>query len=152
MPPFLPATTPDGECVFCAIAAGRAPAAFVHEDDDWIAIVDLRPVTTGHLLVLPRAHHEDLASLPAEAGARMFGIAQELAAALRRTDLRCEGVNLFLADGTAAGQEIPHVHLHVIPRHEGDGFVLDADWRVRDRAELAEVATKVRAASSPATG
>jgi histidine triad (HIT) family protein len=65
---------------------------------------------------------------------------------LRRTDLRCEGSNLFLADGTAAGQEIPHVHLHVIPRHTGDGFVLDADWRVRDREELDEVAAKVRAA------
>ncbi len=145
-PPPLPATTADGECVFCAISAGRAPAAFVHEDDDFIAIVDLRPVTTGHLLVLPRAHHEDLASLPAGLGARMFGIAHELAAVLRRTNLRCEGINLFLADGEAAGQEIPHVHLHVIPRHPGDGFTLAADWRVRDRDELAGVAAKVRAA------
>lgn len=145
-PPPLPATTPDGECVFCAIAGGRAPAAFVHEDDDFVGIVDLRPVTTGHLLVLPRAHHADLAGLPAGVGARMFGIAEELAAALRRTDLRCEGINLFLADGAAAGQEIPHVHLHVIPRHAGDGFVLKADWRIRDREELAEVAAKVRAA------
>jgi diadenosine tetraphosphate (Ap4A) HIT family hydrolase len=145
-PPHLPATTSGGECIFCAISTGRAPAAFVHEDDDFVGIVDLRPVTTGHLLVLPRAHHADLAGLPAEAGGRMFGIAQTLAAALRRTDLRCEGINLFLADGTAAGQEIPHVHLHVIPRHADDGFVLDADWRVRSREELAEVSAKVRAA------
>ncbi|MGK3207097.1 HIT family protein [Amycolatopsis sp. MEPSY49] len=145
-PPALPATTADGECVFCAIFAGRAPAAFVHEDDEFVAIVDLRPVTTGHLLVLPRTHHEDLASLPPAVGVRMFGIAHELAAALRRPDLRCEGINLFLADGEAAGQEIPHVHLHVIPRHTGDGFTLAADWRVRDRGELAEVAAKVRAA------
>lgn len=142
----MPATTSTGECVFCAIGTGQAPAAFVHEDDEFVAIVDLRPVTTGHLLVLPRAHHADLAGLPPEAGARMFTIAQQLAAALRRTDLRCEGINLFLADGKAAGQEIPHVHLHVIPRHPDDGFVLDADWRVRSREELIEVAGKVRAA------
>ncbi len=142
----LPATTATGECVFCAIGSGQAPAAFVHEDDEFVAIVDLRPVTTGHLLVLPRTHHADLAALPPSAGARMFTIAQELAAALRRTDLRCEAVNLFLADGKAAGQEIPHVHLHVIPRFAGDGFVLDADWRVRTKEELAEVAEKVRAA------
>ncbi|MDQ7811033.1 HIT family protein [Amycolatopsis sp. A133] len=144
----LPATTSTstGECVFCAIGTGQAPAAFVHEDDDFVAIVDLRPVTTGHLLVLPRAHHADLASLPSAAGERMFAIAQQLAAALRRTDLKCEGINLFLADGKAAGQEIPHVHLHVIPRFAGDGFVLDADWRVRSREELVEVAAKVRAA------
>ncbi|MEU5258722.1 HIT domain-containing protein [Amycolatopsis sp. NPDC021455] len=145
-PPRLPETMSEGECVFCAIGAGRAPAAFVHEDDEFVGIVDLRPVTTGHLLVLPRDHHADLASLPAEAGARMFGIAQRLAAALRRTDLRCEGINLFLADGRAAGQEILHVHLHVIPRHAEDGFVLSADWRVRDREELAKVAAKVKAA------
>ncbi|MFI5585561.1 HIT family protein [Amycolatopsis sp. NPDC051758] len=143
--PRLPATTSDGECIFCAISTGRAPAAFVHEDNEFVGIVDLCPVTTGHLLVLPRAHHADLAELPPEAGGRMFTIAQKLAAALRRTDLRCEGINLFLADGTAAGQEIPHVHLHVIPRHAGDGFVLDADWRVRSREELAEVSAKVRA-------
>ncbi|RSM44661.1 HIT family protein [Amycolatopsis balhimycina DSM 5908] len=142
----MPPTTSGGECVFCAIGTGQAPAAFVHEDDEFAAVVDLRPVTTGHLLVLPRAHHADLASLPAEAGARMFTIAHTLAAALRRTDLRCEGINLFLADGKAAGQEIPHVHLHVIPRFAGDGFVMDADWRVRSREELAEVAAKVKAA------
>lgn len=76
----------------------------------------------------------------------MFTIAQTLAAALRRTGIRTDGINLFLADGTAAGQEIPHVHLHVIPRHPDDGFVLSADWRVRERAELEEVGTQVRAA------
>jgi diadenosine tetraphosphate (Ap4A) HIT family hydrolase len=145
-PPHLPATTPGGKCIFCAIATGAAPATFVHEDEEFVAVVDLRPVSTGHLLVLPRAHHEGLADLPAAAGTRMFTIAQTLAAALRRTEIRTEGINLFLADGTAAGQEIPHVHLHVIPRHADDGFVLSADWRVRDRAELEEVGTRVRAA------
>lgn len=145
-PPRLPTTTSGGECVFCAIATGRAPASVVHEDDEFVAVVDLRPVTTGHLLVLPRAHHAGLADLPAEAGSGMFAVAHRLAAALRRTDLRCEGINLFLADGKAAGQEIPHVHLHVIPRHADDGFVMDADWRVRSREELTEVGAKVRAA------
>lgn len=142
----MPATTSTGECVFCAIGSGQAPAAFVHEDEEFVAIADLRPVTTGHLLVLPRAHAADLAALPPSAGARMFTLAQELAAAVRRTDLRCEAVNLFLADGKAAGQEIPHVHLHVIPRFAGDGFVLEADWRVRSREELTEVAAQIRAA------
>jgi histidine triad (HIT) family protein len=145
-PPRLPATTPGGECVFCAIATGRAPASFVHEDDEFVGVVDLRPVTTGHLLVLPRAHHAGLADLPASAGARMFTIAQTLAAALRRTGIRTEGITLFLADGEAAGQEIPHVHLHVIPRHTDDGFTIGADWRVRDRTELDEVGAQVRAA------
>lgn len=143
--PELPATV-DGECVFCAIVAGRSPASLVHEDSELLGFADLRPVTTGHLLVIPKAHSAGLDDLPADVGGRMFQVGQRLAAALRRTDLPCEGVNMFLADGVAAGQEIFHVHLHVIPRFAGDGFVLRADWRIRERAELDEVATAVRAA------
>ncbi|TWP52639.1 HIT family protein [Lentzea tibetensis] len=141
----LPATV-DGECVFCAIVGGRSPASVVYEDAELLGFADLRPVTTGHLLVIPKAHSTDLAGLPAEVGGRMFQAGQRLAAALRRTDLRCEGVNMFLADGVAAGQEVFHVHLHVIPRFAGDGFVLRADWRIRSRAELDEVAAAVRVA------
>lgn len=138
-------TTVDGECVFCAIAGGRAPASVVHEDDDLLVIADLRPVTTGHLLVLPRQHYEGLSDLPTELGRRLFQVGQRMAAALRRSGVRCDGVNLFLADGVAANQEIPHVHLHVLPRHPGDGFVLSADARIRARTELDEVAAAVRA-------
>ncbi|MFB9432770.1 HIT family protein [Streptoalloteichus tenebrarius] len=139
-------TTVNGECVFCAIAHGRAEASVVHDDGELLGIVDLRPVTTGHLLVLPREHAVGLGDLPPDVGARMFRVAQRLAGALRRSELRCEGVNLFLADGAAAGQEIPHVHLHVFPRHAGDGFRLSADLRVRPRDELDGIASAVRAA------
>jgi histidine triad (HIT) family protein len=141
----LPATV-DGECVFCAIAGGRAPASFVHDDGDLLVIADLRPVTTGHLLVIPRAHSEGLHDLPVEIGGRMFRFGQRMAGALRRSGVRCEGVNLFLADGVAAGQEVPHVHLHVVPRHVGDGFTIGANWYVRPRAELDEVAAVIKAA------
>ncbi|SHG02145.1 HIT family protein [Streptoalloteichus hindustanus] len=141
----LPATV-NGECVFCAIAHGRAEASVVHDDGELLGIADLRPVTTGHLLVIPRAHAVGLADLPPDVGGRMFQVGQRLAAALRRSGVRCAGVNLFLADGVAAGQEIFHAHLHVIPRHPGDGFRLSADWRVRPRAELDELAATVRAA------
>ncbi|GLZ31115.1 HIT family protein [Lentzea sp. NBRC 105346] len=134
----------DGECVFCLIVDGRAPASVVYSDDALLAFMDLRPVTTGHLLVIPRAHSEGLADLPAPLGSRMFSVGQSLAGALRRTGLRCEGVNIFLADGVAAGQEIFHVHLHVIPRYAGDGFRLSADSRVRARSELDEVAAGIR--------
>ena len=142
----LPTTTESGECVFCAIAAGRAPASVVHEDDELVVIMDLRPVTTGHVLVLPKAHHVGLADLPAELGGRMFQVAQRAGAAVRASGrVRCEGINLFLADGVAAGQEVFHVHLHVIPRYAKDGFRLSADWRVRQRGELDEMAAALRA-------
>jgi histidine triad (HIT) family protein len=109
-------------CVFCEIIAGRAPASIVHRDDTSIAFMDICPVTPGHLLVIPVAHATYLADLPAATGAALFQTAQRLAQAVRRCGLNAEGINLLLADGEAAGQEVFHVHLHVLPRFAGDGF------------------------------
>lgn len=134
-----------GECVFCAIVRGQAEASTVHEDDATVAFMDLRPVTPGHLLVVPKAHAEGLEDLEETLGTRVWTAAHRLARALRGSGLRCEGVNLFLADGRAAFQEVFHVHLHVVPRFAGDGFRIDADWSVRERGELDENAAAVRA-------
>jgi diadenosine tetraphosphate (Ap4A) HIT family hydrolase len=84
--------------------------------------MDTQPVNPGHVLVIPTRHAAGLAELDQESGPHMFRTAQRVAQALRKSDLRCEGINLFLADGAVAGQEIFHVHLHVLPRYAGDGF------------------------------
>jgi histidine triad (HIT) family protein len=132
------------DCVFCAIVHGEAEASVVYEDDGIVAFMDLQPVTPGHLLVVPRVHAVGLEDLSEGDGVRMWTVAHRLAGALRRSGLRCEGINLFLADGEAAFQEIFHVHLHVFPRFTGDSFRIDADWRARDRSELDKVAAAVR--------
>lgn len=138
-------------CIFCAIVAGRAPASVVLDDAVALAFLDIRPVTPGHLLVIPKRHAPSLADLDAATGGHLFAIAMRLAGALRLTDLRCEGVNLFLADGEAAGQEVFHLHLHLFPRFAGDGFRLEADWTAMpSRAELDEVATDLRRAIADA--
>ncbi len=111
-------------CVFCDIVAGKSPASVVYRDDRCMAFMDIKPVTPGHLLVIPLSHAKNLAALDPGAGERVFLVAQQLAAAIRRSGLRAEGINFFLADGEAAGQEVFHVHLHVFPRFEGDGFGL----------------------------
>ncbi|MGF7233521.1 MAG: HIT family protein [Frankia sp.] len=134
----------DEPCVFCAIAQGEAEASVVYEDDVALAFMDLSPVTPGHLMVVPRAHAVELEDLDDRVGVRVWQVAHRLARALRRSGLRCEGVNLFLADGEAAFQEIFHVHLHVFPRFAGDSFRIDADWRIRERGELDETAAAVR--------
>ena len=136
----------DPECLFCAIVAGRLPSSQVYSDDVVVAFLDIRPLTTGHLLVVPRRHVADLASLPEPAGAHMFTTAQRLVAAVRASGLRCEGINLFLADGAVAGQEVFHVHLHVLPRNSGDGFSISAQGHEPDRAELDTTAALIRAA------
>ena len=137
------------ECVFCAIVAGTAEASIVHSDEHVVAFMDIRPVVPGHLLVVPRRHAVGLADLDPEDGARVFRVAQRLAralrdSALRDSGLRCDGVNLFLADGVAAGQEVFHVHLHVLPRHPGDGFRLQFDAKFPPRTELDEHARLIR--------
>jgi histidine triad (HIT) family protein len=111
--------------------------------------MDIRPVNPGHLLVVPRAHARHLADLPVETGAHLFRVGMKLSAAVRRSGVRCDGVDLFLADGEAAGQEIFHVHLHVIPRYWGDGFGFQFGpgyHKLPARSELDDVAADIRVA------
>jgi diadenosine tetraphosphate (Ap4A) HIT family hydrolase len=133
------------DCVFCQIVRGQLPASYVYADEDVVAFMDLRPMTPGHLLVVPRKHASGLMELDEGDGVRMWFAAHRLARAMRHTKLRCEGVNLFLAEGAAAGQEVFHAHLHVIPRFAGDGVRIEADWRVSERTELDSAAAAVRA-------
>ena len=135
------------ECVFCRILANESPASFVYRDESVSAFLDIRPINLGHLLVVPRIHAETMNDLPTAIARHMMEIAQRLIKGLRKTNLRCEGVNLFLADGEAAGQEVAHVHLHVIPRYPNDGFGFRfaSDYRaLPQREELDEVAAAIR--------
>ena len=132
--------------MFCAIVRGEAEHSLVYADDLVVAFMDIRPVVTGHLLVVPRRHAAGLADLDPDDGKRVFAVAQQLAGAIRRSPLPCEGVNLFLADGVVAGQEVFHVHLHVLPRTRGDGFGLRLNWRFPPRRELDGHARQIRSA------
>ncbi len=146
------ASTPPHGCVFCGIIAGQLAASRVYEDDHVVAFMDVRPLTPGHLLVVPRAHAAGLEGLDEDTGARTFTVAHRLARAVRNSAVPSEGVNFFLADGVAAGQEVFHVHLHVIPRTPGDGFRLRARPRTPERDELDATAERVRAGLSTLPG
>ena len=135
------------DCIFCEILSGKQPSSVVYQDDVCTALMDIQPVNPGHVLVIPNRHAAFLADLDEDTGAHMFRIAQRLAQALRGSGVKCEGVNLFLADGEAAMQEVFHVHLHVFPRFKGDGFGLTfspAYFDKPDRSELDEVAEGIR--------
>ncbi|GAA3230362.1 HIT family protein [Actinocorallia longicatena] len=131
-------------CVFCAIVAGEAEASVVHADDLAVAFMDLAPVNPGHVLVVPRVHAAGLEDLAEDTGAHLWRVAHRVARSLRRSGLRCEGVNLFLADGEAAFQEVFHAHLHVFPRFEGDPFRISGDWTIRPRPLLDTEAAVLR--------
>jgi histidine triad (HIT) family protein len=137
------------DCIFCDILAGQAAGSFIYRDDLCSAFVDIHQPTPGKLLIVPNRHATYLADLPPETGARMFQVAQQLAAALRRSGLRCEGNNVFLSDGSAAGQDAFHVHLHVMPRFAGDGIKLHfgrGHAIYPERAELDRIAAQIKQA------
>jgi histidine triad (HIT) family protein len=132
-------------CVFCRIVAGESPVSPIYEGDRVLALMTIGPVTPGHAMVIPKAHLPYLADLDEDLGAEVFLVAQRVAQAIRRSGLRCEGINFFLADGEAAFQEVFHFHLHVFPRYAGDGFGLVADWTNHPpREELDRTAALIR--------
>ncbi len=134
------------QCVFCAILNGAAPGSFVYQDDDAVALMDLYPVHPGHTLILPRRHVEDLAGCPADLAGRLFALSGKIAPAIvRATD--AAGFNVWTASGEAAGQDVFHLHLHVLPRFEDDTFGLrfpKSYPREATRAELDAMAEAIR--------
>jgi histidine triad (HIT) family protein len=106
--------------MFCAIVAGKAPAIRICEDDDYLALLDIRPFTRGHTLVIPKRHTVDLTDTPPETVAGMVAIGHRVARAARRSGLHADGNNVVINDGKAAFQSVFHIHLHVLPRREGD--------------------------------
>ena len=140
-------------CVFCEILRGESPASFTYQDDSVVAFMDVQPITRGHMLVVPREHAVLMSDLNETAAMRTFKVARKLAALARHT-LGAAGVNLFVADGEVAFQDVPHFHVHVIPRYPNDGFGLTFPHTYEHppaRAQLDAIAAAIRAASTPAT-
>jgi diadenosine tetraphosphate (Ap4A) HIT family hydrolase len=116
----------DDQNIFARILRGELPCYKLYEDAVCLAFLDIFPVNPGHLLVIPKQKAVSLSEVDAATAGHLFLVGQKLADVLRTSGVRCEGVNFWLSDGAEAGQEVPHVHLHVIPRFSGDGF----GWRV----------------------
>ncbi len=135
-------------CVFCAIAAGDAPAIRIYEDEALLAILDIRPFTRGHTLVIPKAHTVDLTDTPPETVAAMTAIGQRIARAARRSGLHADGNNIAINDGKAAFQSVFHVHLHVVPRRNGDKLSFAKGMVVRRDPDREESGRLLREALS----
>jgi diadenosine tetraphosphate (Ap4A) HIT family hydrolase len=123
-------------CIFCAVVAREAEASVVYEDETVVAFMDLNPVTPGHLLVVPREHAVGLEDLDGVTSAHVWSVGHDMARALRRSSMRCEGINVFLCDGEVAFQTVLHFHLHVIPRYAGDGWTIIPESKERERSLL----------------
>lgn len=118
-------TNPD--CIFCQIVAGQGEASIVYRDEMVTAFMDISPIVEGHTLVIPNRHATGLPDLDDESAAAMMTVGKRLANLMPQSGLRCEGSNLFLANGAIAGQTVFHAHLHIIPRYKGDPFKIEIE-------------------------
>jgi len=109
-------------CVFCKILNKELPVSMVYEDEKIAVFVDLFPVNEGHILIIPKYHAPYMKDVDDETLQHIMLYAKKINAALRSSKYKCEGINLFVADGETAGQEVFHFHLHVYPRFREDGF------------------------------
>lgn len=130
-------------CVFCKIIAGEIPSNRIYEDEHFVAFVDIKPVNLGHTLVVPKNHATDLFSLSAE-DLGLIGVFTQKVAAAVKAGTKADGINLGMNNGEAAGQLVPHAHIHVIPRFIDDGL---KHWPSQDwtQEKLNETAEKIRA-------
>ncbi|WP_073308985.1 HIT family protein [Halobaculum gomorrense] len=134
------------DCIFCSIVAGDIPARVVAETDDALAFLDANPMARGHTLVVPKGHHQRVADLSREESRAVFDLVHDLAPAIEdavNADAHTIGVN----DGPDAGQEVPHAHVHIIPRFERDGggpiHVAAGERPEVDDDELDEIAASI---------
>lgn len=132
------------DCIFCAIVAGELPASVIASDERAIAIMDINPATRGHVLVIPRAHSQDIHEIGPDDLAAVIALAQ-IVAGRARDELGAEGVNLLNSAGRAAWQTVFHFHIHVIPRYSGDPLVLPWVPAPGDGDEIAAAAAALSA-------
>jgi histidine triad (HIT) family protein len=132
-------------CIFCDIVHGAAEVSVCYEDATAIAFMDIQPVNPGHLLVVPREHYESIEDLPPEVASHLFEVAMQVAPIVCKI-AQAEGLNIVVNSGAAAGQDVFHFHVHVIPRRADDGFDIPLPFpgsAMPDRTHLDAMAARI---------
>lgn len=135
----------DGSCIFCKIVAGELPCFKLLEDEATIAFMDINPVNPGHALAVAKGHWPTVDVIPPDILAAVAKTAQRVAKAAMR-ELKPSGVNLLQSNGEGAGQSVPHLHVHILPRYPGDKVRLNWAYAPGDKAEIEAICNKLKAA------
>ena len=133
----------NNSCVFCRIAQKQVPASLVYEDETVVAFLDIRPLNKGHSLVIPKEHYTNIFDIPQELVTYIHGITKRVALAVEKAT-EAEGISIIQQNGKAAGQEIFHLHVHVIPRYEGQKLPSFSEASEAEREKLNKTAAKIR--------
>ncbi|MBQ4125469.1 MAG: HIT family protein [Desulfovibrio sp.] len=132
------------DCIFCMIAEGKIPSSKIYESDTVYAFLDLNPVHKGHTLIIPKKHAKDLLRLPPELGRDVVDAMQKVGRAVMEAT-GADGFNVVQNNGRAAGQEVEHVHWHVIPRFDGDGLAFWPQTKYESMEAMNAMAERIRA-------
>jgi histidine triad (HIT) family protein len=131
------------DCIFCKVLSGEIPSEQIYEDDHAVSVMDINPWTRGHAVVFPRKHATNLFEIDDDELEHVAVAAKRVATKMRDT-LDCDGINLLQSNGRAAWQTIFHLHVHVIPRYDGDPLQLPIRPEPATPEELAAVAKEIR--------
>jgi histidine triad (HIT) family protein len=131
-------------CLFCGIADGHIPSKKVYEDDDVLAILDARPVAPGHTLLIPKTHTARIEDLTPEQAAALFKALHMITGPIREA-ASCDATTIGINNGPGSGQEIPHVHIHIIPRRRGDHGGIIQQLGPGGAGDPAKIAEAIRA-------
>jgi histidine triad (HIT) family protein len=134
----------DASCIFCKIVAGQIPCFKLLEDDKTIAFMDINPVNPGHALSVAKGHWPTVDVIPTDVLGAVAATAQKIAKAVM-SELEPAGVNLMQANGAGAGQSVPHLHIHILPRRVDDGLVLNWEPKAGERAEIEAIYKRLKA-------
>jgi histidine triad (HIT) family protein len=134
----------DENCIFCQIVAKQAPSSILYEDATVMAFLDIRPLNMGYTLVIPKEHFVDIFDTPDKVLAAVHVASKLLADAVKKAT-NADGISIIQQSGKAAGQDIFHIHVHVVPRFEGQKLPSFHELKLVDRAELDVMAAKIRA-------
>ncbi len=132
------------DCIFCKIANGQIPSNTVYEDNNIRAVLDLSPAAKGHTLVIPKEHFADALCADKETLGNVYAAASKAANAVKKA-MNCDGINIVQNNGAAAGQTVMHLHVHIIPRYEGDERIVTWTQHKSDSDEQAKIASKISA-------
>lgn len=135
-------------CIFCKIVKGDIPSTRVYEDDDVLAFMDIGPIVKGHTLVIPKTHYDPITQAPDDVLAKVIAVVKKIADAQMK-GLKADGINIHQSNGATAGQQVPHLHFHVIPRFADDGHRWN--WAAKayeNPAEMQKLATLIKSGLS----
>ena len=133
-------------CIFCKIIKGEIPSFTVYENELFKVIMDRFPAAPGHVLIIPKVHHEDIFDMPEEIAKEIYSLAQKISIAVKET-VGAEGINIVQNNGKASGQAVFHFHLHIVPRCEGDGVQINKTSNPDTTLdELENIADQIKAA------